>query len=119
MYQVVDMYFGKSGELQTVRLLAEHNDMQYPTNDISIDEVELMQCTGLKDKNGVEICEGDIVDFSSGGDYTGAIEFEKAMFIVKWKQPCYVREDLGRIIGIREYMEIISNVYESPELLEK
>ena len=84
---------------------------------IAVDPKTIDQSTGLKDKNGVEIFEGDIVAFSSGGDYIGVIDFDSAMFIVNWKQPCYVRKDLGKLIGINDHMEVIGNIHDNPELL--
>ena len=74
-----------------------------------------MQCTGLKDKNGRLIFEGDIV---SQSDSVYEIMFEQGDFQTGWKKKAGKNlTDLGR-----EFMgkfEIIGNIYENPELLEE
>lgn len=73
----------------------------------------LMQFTGLKDKNGKEIYEGDIVRTSLYGQIDCEVVFMKSGF--------YLLLDTG--IGTNLYpmtdvmMEIIGNIYENPELL--
>lgn len=74
----------------------------------------IMQYTGLKDKNGVEIYEGDIIEFDRdewrGDDNT---------FTVKWDSK-EAQWDLGggSIRGDMEFRSVIGNIYENPELLE-
>lgn len=73
----------------------------------------LMQYTGLKDKNGKEIYEGDIVDF--GGLKPIKIVWKDAGFQSKMYG--------GQVIELREegmsyFAEIIGNIYENPELLK-
>lgn len=89
----------------------------------SYKDIELMQYTGLKDKNGVEIYEGDMfIDEYDG--YIGVIKYSKqfAWFIVEWyvnshsKEPCD-DEPLGHI-NIHN-VEIIGNIYENKELLNE
>lgn len=65
--------------------------------------------TGLKDKNGKEICGGDIVRDSD--DTIGFVEWndEFAGFNIKTKKDVY---------DVRSRWEVIGNIYENPELLE-
>jgi uncharacterized phage protein (TIGR01671 family) len=68
------------------------------------DEAILMQYTGLKDKNGVEIYEGDILCYEATGNIAECYWNENG-FWHDW-------EDLG-------LLKVIGNIYETPELLNK
>lgn len=81
----------------------------------SIDEEYLMQSTGLKDKNGQEIFEGDILT-SENYPVKGVVEFRSnlGMWVNCLKDYSYY-EYLGNVASNRE---IIGNVHQNPELLE-
>ena len=85
------------------------------------EKVKLMQYTGLKDKNGKEIYEGDIVkiiksegygEYYEQVKYTGKIEYCVSEFRV---QPLNLRLSDETIIEI----EVIGNIYENKNLLEE
>lgn len=77
------------------------------SSEIDLEHVKLMQSTGLKDKNGKEIYEGDIVkhEYNKG---QSDVFFDLGRF-----QPFSY---LGSYMG-SEY-EVIGNIYENPELLK-
>ena len=127
----------------------EENEMYYPHNDKNvdwtiddetgfiaplvnlgggmwgmIDKYELMQSTTLKDKNGVEIFEGDVVavenhPFQRKEDSSAGMEIE-GDYVVGWNQ-----HDLTWCAGdlllarLKPYVRVIGNIYENSELLEE
>lgn len=76
----------------------------------------LMQYTGLKDKNGKEIYEGDVVKYKDDKDGVRAVLWsDKIGAFVIGRFNTVGTSLLGLYF---EEMEIIGNIYENPELLE-
>lgn len=93
---------------------------------VSAEDLVLMQSTGLKDKNGKEIFDGDIVRttrFLGRADEIGGFyEYEKDYVgVVKVLEGSWVI-DTGsvavRLWSEIDESEVLGNIYENPELLE-
>ncbi|WP_247938339.1 YopX family protein [Streptococcus gordonii] len=80
------------------------------------DEVELMQSTGLHDKNGQEIFEGDIFGTKKDGLLNGIIEYREDLGM--WTNSLIRYNNFERLCNVASSREVIGNVYENPELLE-
>lgn len=114
MRQIKFEYMFKSYKNTIIKRVVALEDLQ--SGDLNFDCIPLKQMennkliiakrqyTGLKDKNGIEIYEGDIL---KGGIY---LSYE-----VKWDY-----EDCGWNIssGVQHHYEVIGNIYENQELLE-
>jgi hypothetical protein len=84
-----------------------------PLSDLERTDLEWLQFTGLIDKNGKEIYEGDLVaDTSPMGEENEIIEWNDgyAGFQAHGLKT-------GRLKGFAEKIEIIGNIHENPELL--
>ena len=80
--------------------------------------------TGLKDKNGKEIYEGDVVKMPSdlGIRQVGLVFFVNGRFSIKdceWEDGCYHVVDFYDYNTPSEDFQVIGNIHENPELLEK
>ena len=124
---------GKLGAFMT----DEIDDISFKTNtlyfksglSVKLSDVTLLQFTGLKDKNGKEIYEGDCFKchehsaygWSDKWDYYvigednlyGRID-KKLIFSISFNETCNLDDP-----DFRKDIEVIGNLYENPELLKK
>ena len=129
MFQVTEINFRANGNIYSV-------SPDQGGTWLLIDEVELLQYTGLKDKNGREVYEGDLlkkvltIDVTALGEKSAEIEtheiigyvkFEKGHFgiyFIKHTSHKEAENSFYPFLNEKEY-EIIGNIFENSELLEK
>ena len=87
------------------------------TNLCGADKIELMQSTGLCDKEGTEVFEGDILHHQIQTEYTFIVKYDK-------DKGRWYGDGLSRTYRINitkeflPYYKVIGNIYENQELLE-
>lgn len=96
---------------------AEYVDDDNVLRFVGFKNIDLMQSTGLKDKNGKEVFIGDIVKCTRGCSHEVYLEKEYGGTFIGGMPAIYLK---GLLSGYAwtEDEEIIGNVYENKELLE-
>lgn len=117
-YAVSGLELDGNGELCEVYLAGIEIDESNPTANVrKPSDVVLEQGTGLKDKNGKEISEGDIVEYTTC--YYGKEKRHRK--VVEWQE--WDSDDFGvphnlGYFNLNKHMEVIGKIHENPELLE-
>ena len=110
-------------EIDFMNKVINYIDNDYENNRQEIrgacfEDIELMEYTGLKDKNNKEIYEGDIVKLRANHGI-GVVKYsdEWGAFVVE-----YIKPRPLAVLGMNYYkedIEVIGNIYENPELIKE
>lgn len=121
MRDVAVLHFTKSGKVNSIEYWKTPSELK----SYHVRNIELMQSTGLKDKNGVEIFEGDIVVINVNNGFDRLFDEKSVIKESKFHSGLVcelVKYDAEYRIfhaSIFKYeYEVIGNIYENSELLE-
>lgn len=115
MYLVDDLVWyqpddeGHTGEAFLTKSLGTSRSSEY------IEDVVLMQFTGLHDKNGREVFEGDLL--SNGWLFIGEVIFENGAFFSEDRVGIYVDRRAHGHRSDFSQLDVIGNIYDNPMLL--
>ncbi|MCV3204953.1 YopX family protein [Enterococcus faecium] len=115
MRDVAVLLFTKGGKVNSIEYWKTPSELK----SYHVRNLVLMQSTGLKDKNGVEIFEGDLVehDDNLNGDWE-TFEACEVVYDKDYAQFCF-KWDAGNFLTDYRNLNVIGNIYENPELLER
>ncbi|ASN72428.1 hypothetical protein 7S15_28 [uncultured Caudovirales phage] len=130
-YRFYNIKLNKIYEVVSIDWLNEQVDCILPEMNEDISNWDwnvgvLMQYTGLKDKNGVEIYEGDIIDKGyhnfSIKNRVGYVEFSQGGDSDGWAHGDWlgwITNNYDSLLDVHEHCTVLGNKYEHPYLLEE
>ena len=99
-------------------VVVEQEDVMSPPDYVFVDHLVIMQSTGLFDRNGQEIFEGDIVDYK-GRKAIIKWHGSYASFIYRFVDEMQERvSEWDPLFLAYHHFEIIGNIYENKDILE-
>lgn len=122
VYDVEEIHFD-------INVVAYNDGVHFDYAEVDFDEVEFMENTGMKDKNGKYIYVGDIVSFKDshfdGYNFTNFAVMRKniKLYLENFLcvQSCIKEEMAEMYLEVHDfeegYFEVIGNIYENKELL--
>ena len=120
MCDVIDISFKR--KKVTLPLETEEGEYYWYETENNLDDVELMQYTGCRDKNGVDIYEGDylsLIIFEANTEFKGEVVFSKGSFCVAiqikghdYKVPFHEMTEEDSLV------EILGNIWEYGDLID-
>ena len=106
--------------IETIRYYSKEVDLCWggicESDCFDFKDVILMQSTGLKDKNGKEVFEGDVLG-TKDGLLNGVVEYRSDLGM--WTNSLISYNNFERLCNVAGNREIIGNIYENPEILKE
>lgn len=93
------------------------DNFQRDGSPIIVEGTTIGQYTGLKDKNGKEICDGDIIKNDRGTILK--VIYVDAAFYVEGTDALSKKHVFTLLSDFSMWSEVLGNIYENPELLEQ
>ena len=105
----------------TLDLETDDNEYYWMETDWSFSDAEIMQYTGCRDKNGIEIYEGDVI--KDKYDKIWLVQWYVGAFVITNKIPdsdgqTSTYSHFSNLSNHHFYFEVIGNMWDNPELLE-
>ena len=108
-------------EIVTLDLETDDDEYYWMETDWNFSDVEIMQYTGCRDKNGIEIYEGDVI--KDKYDKIWLVQWYVGAFVITNKIPdsdgqTTTYSHFSNVSNHHFYFEVIGNMWKNPELLE-